>query len=153
MLLLYLKEPTQTRTGTIFTFHYASTLSNSGIVNTSLPSAFTFHYASTLSSFSENADPVTLNLHSTMLLLYRRGARLIIYIPLCFYFIRADRAACDDYHKFTFHYASTLSRSSFMHISQRHNLHSTMLLLYPERSTAGTWRGSDLHSTMLLLYH
>ena len=76
---------------------------------------FTFHYASTLSQYSRCVQVMELNLHSTMLLLYRRKEQRNktskhIYIPLCFYFIRPCQTwsgcACSD-------------------------LHSTMLLLYP----------------------
>ena len=56
-----------------------------------------------------------LYLHSTMLLLYRgeggkyRG-RGFIYIPLCFYFIWCGEYMTQKWHIFTFHYASTLSQ-------------------------------------------
>ena len=100
---------------------------------------FTFHYASTLSYwiffyrlilyiyiplcfyFIRNGRPhyhmILLNLHSTMLLLYRATplVRILfahIYIPLCFYFIMT----------LTF----TVHPGTFY-------LHSTMLLLYPVR--------------------
>ena len=53
---------------------------------------------------------------------------------------------------FTFHYASTLSDSSFMQSFFQSHLHSTMLLLYlkgwPDH---WNWK-AYLHSTMLLLY-
>ena len=55
-----------------------------------------------------------IHLHSIMLLLYQKGKpywspTLVIYIPLCFYFIR-DRAIIEVLRStFTFHYASTLS--------------------------------------------
>ena len=100
-----------------------------------------------------------LNLHSTMLLLYRlrtfRSNRAFyIYIPLCFYFIDEDGILLRYPAEFTFHYASTLSFSAywfavlgfFIYIPLcfyfirawvdysgkfETNLHSTMLLLYP----------------------
>ena len=78
-----------------------------------------------------------LYLHSTMLLLYRvHGSQsrswLIIYIPLCFYFITCHLLHPVQSFQFTFHYASTLSHhrpsmNDFVHT----HLHSTMLLLYP----------------------
>ena len=76
------------------------------------------------------------NLHSTMLLLYRRwdnyhGRQSNIYIPLCFYFI--------------YHADSDLQESAVY-------LHSTMLLLYPCRMSGGMTAILHLHSTMLLLY-
>ena len=53
---------------------------------------FTFHYASTLSEQAVYDEKKKNNLHSTMLLLYRRRIERRcfqnnIYIPLCFYFI------------------------------------------------------------------
>ena len=76
-----------------------------------------------------------MDLHSTMLLLYRHARagmrwRIYIYIPLCFYFI-AYRDNCPDaYVQFTFHYASTLSYARTPEFADLFNLHSTMLLLY-----------------------
>ena len=55
------------------------------------------------------------DLHSTMLLLYliqwsgRETKGIFIYIPLCFYFISFRRCARWGPPPFTFHYASTLS--------------------------------------------
>ena len=77
------------------------------------------------------------HLHSTMLLLYRYtalppAACSNIYIPLCFYFINGIRLRIQSPVLFTFHYASTLSVQSHHRQSCIHNLHSTMLLLYPE---------------------
>ena len=114
-----------------------------------------------------------------MLLLYQMWAEVkkhshLIYIPLCFYFIRrALRASCSDSERFTFHYASTLSRMSGCMSPNHHNLHSTMLLLYPisrfaseamnriyiplcfyfiELQSIRFLHHIHLHSTMLLLY-
>ena len=58
------------------------------------------------------------DLHSTMLLLYRKNfvtAILLyrIYIPLCFYFIVLWNYFAFIYFWFTFHYASTLSQKRF----------------------------------------
>ena len=121
-------------------------------------SSFTFHYASTLSPMSMVIIRPQCHLHSTMLLLYQREIAVhvdgvIIYIPLCFYFILVRTTQCGDI---------------------RNNLHSTMLLLYPASSARLdavyniyiplcfyfilVWckcqriSCSDLHSTMLLLY-
>ena len=55
---------------------------------------------------------------------------LIIYIPLCFYFIMDDLSEPIRANEFTFHYASTLSTFSFSHFLPLSHLHSTMLLLY-----------------------
>ena len=120
------------------------------------------------------------NLHSTMLLLYPDHPPCaprfdLIYIPLCFYFIRTvylRTAQCNTFTfhyastlsctplsvcitnvKFTFHYASTLSdgrRFRFYH--QSLHLHSTMLLLYLHRTLMWRLWKINLHSTMLLLY-
>ena len=56
---------------------------------------------------------------------------MLIYIPLCFYFIKHAKAILPDVIL---------------------NLHSTMLLLYPMGSAMGIDSGLNLHSTMLLLY-
>ena len=75
-----------------FTFHYASTLSGMHDEIHYKHELFTFHYASTLSCNLIALFADTVNLHSTMLLLYRGLfcrclSKSIIYIPLCFYFI------------------------------------------------------------------
>ena len=60
--------------GYIFTFHYASTLSNSLVGNSALLTLFTFHYASTLSGpIHAEKSQQEIHLHSTMLLLYPAG--------------------------------------------------------------------------------
>ena len=62
-----------------------------------LHGSFTFHYASTLSVPQILDQVLDSHLHSTMLLLYpimtaMRGCpAMLIYIPLCFYFIVSDR--------------------------------------------------------------
>ena len=100
----------------VFTFHYASTLSRIASAIQCCMDSFTFHYASTLShpfcpGMQEKIDlhstmlllypggrirrrEVRANLHSTMLLLYPHSESALslsprIYIPLCFYFIRS----------------------------------------------------------------
>ena len=104
-------------TAKIFTFHYASTLSVIYHMQSKLHTIFTFHYASTLSIKTGYRRRAISNLHSTMLLLYLcpdlgwrewmhlhstmlllylsvlKGCLLviIIYIPLCFYFIEVSR--------------------------------------------------------------
>ena len=120
-----------------FTFHYASTLSRMPCRYRRGRKEFTFHYASTLSPGCSIAVTGVSNLHSTMLLLYRRSGRtgccirfiyiplcfyficasicsvrrrLCIYIPLCFYFILPASSIPPESHQFTFHYASTLSK-------------------------------------------
>ena len=99
---------------------------------------FTFHYASTLSTITVYTEIAYYNLHSTMLLLYRiryfhQFAISSIYIPLCFYFIKLTTKSrsykISNLHStmlllypgttsapstssiFTFHYASTLSKT------------------------------------------
>ena len=99
----------------------------------------------------------TLHLHSTMLLLYPWGDRVVffelrIYIPLCFYFINLGRDYINVVNKFTFHYASTLSLPYAFLILKHRNLHSTMLLLYRIDSHRLGDQFRNLHSTMLLLY-
>ena len=96
MLLLYLQPVYKVERDKItFTFHYASTLSDSFTPGGSTICQFTFHYASTLSDFPS----CTFN------------SDFYIYIPLCFYFIQNRRSSTDVRFKFTFHYASTLSAS------------------------------------------
>ena len=94
------------------------------------------------------------HLHSTMLLLYREsGSRRrmtgqIIYIPLCFYFIENWRSIINDATEFTFHYASTLSICREMPGGSRTDLHSTMLLLYPD-----TVRGTRKDGTIFTFHY
>ena len=83
----------------VFTFHYASTLSLQKGVRGTKYSVFTFHYASTLSACPAPCTRLCADLHSTMLLLYRNWQycatmRYLIYIPLCFYFIDLRLAGC-----------------------------------------------------------
>ena len=117
MLLLYLIPPARPENSIIFTFHYASTLSETEVPKIVDSVIFTFHYASTLSDHAAHLVSVHLgHLHSTMLLLYqiprRYGSgRISIYIPLCFYFISFVKSYNYEDCEFTFHYASTLSRS------------------------------------------
>ena len=121
-----------------------------------------------------------IDLHSTMLLLYHYPETesqfpILIYIPLCFYFIPSwsgQRLSHQNLHStmlllypgpvqnvmllcylFTFHYASTLSRNRKpqMHLNGT-DLHSTMLLLYLLSGQRHPLLVCDLHSTMLLLY-
>ena len=96
-----------------FTFHYASTLCiKTGCII--LITAFTFLYASTLSDTDLTPEQITeLNLHSTMLLLYRKAPE-----------------QTGAWYGFTFHYASTLSACQSRHEMADLHLHSTMLLLY-----------------------
>ena len=156
MLLLYRRGPVDDENGrVVFTFHYASTLSLARVecifsVPIYIPLCFYFILTYIPHSL------VLLHLHSTMLLLYRIRSiypgysyiftfhyastlspqvlickdQLLIYIPLCFYFI---------------YFRSSITRS-------HSNLHSTMLLLYRgcRRSLQGL--RLHLHSTMLLLY-
>ena len=96
---------------------------------------FTFHYASTLSGmFPKQNQPV------------------IIYIPLCFYFICVKRefGIYDD--EFTFHYASTLSAhpSGCPKIDKIYIPLCFYFIQAPLSSVA--CQVSNLHSTMLLLY-
>ena len=142
---------------TRFTFHYASTLSTVASSNGVVTTAFTFHYASTLSHIELYIGDGQINLHSTMLLLYhlltdfwkqvknylhstmlllyRKPGGLVvfrelIYIPLCFYFIKGVSRYICTFSWFTFHYASTLSAGMRLLSQTDFYLHSTMLLLY-----------------------
>ena len=99
---------------TVFTFHYASTLSYRRDSNTDYISVFTFHYASTLSCapsrMSMLSTPFTFHYASTL-----SGVS------------GSDRG---KFKGFTFHYASTLSAAISSAVRSVSNLHSTMLLLY-----------------------
>ena len=140
---------------------------------------FTFHYASTLSEMADVVITLYQDLHSTMLLLYQlvwniEFASPHIYIPLCFYFIRFHEF---NFHLVKFHLHSTMLLLYLYQPSGNsrsiRNLHSTMLLLYLGKEGHGGWITpiyiplcfyfivaelalrsgiTDLHSTMLLLY-
>ena len=69
---------------------------------------------------------------------------IILYIPLCFYYIDYLYAKDKNKLNFTFHYASTISRLSIAVGLHRTTLHSTMLLLYHFHVC--------FHSAMLYLY-
>ena len=99
----------------VFTFHYASTLS---FIESTLMDGyvgFTFHYASTLSEWidlwSHDGDHIYIPLCFYFIPpRIRTGERtFFINIPLCFYFIRKEPASC---------------------LGKGIHLHSTMLLLY-----------------------
>ena len=203
MLLLYLNEiPDLTRTLSIyiplcfyfiyanfssicflivFTFHYASTLSASGLWKCS---GIRYLHSTMLLLYRNPASVATAlmqNLHSTMLLLYLSSRILkletsvtftfhyastlsitgwsayfffLIYIPLCFYFIRAHPESKTMYNHYLHSTMLLLYRfcrdfwKAFMQY-----LHSTMLLLYPAAEQGENYDDPHLHSTMLLLYH
>ena len=97
-----------------FTFHYASTLSMSSLSHWMMGRRFTFHYASTLSIWRLKMEFInewfTFHYASTLSrYFFSTDINCIIYIPLCFYFIRISHIAYAPYLWFTFHYASTLS--------------------------------------------
>ena len=137
MLLLYQKSGLPKSGNITFTFHYASTLSDAAAVGSDRVCTFTFHYASTLSGrrviLLRDRFPIyiplcfyfiwrtkrntaqKINLHSTMLLLYRKGAEHNIQRDTSFTFHYASTLSREEAIKrfvtttFTFHYASTLS--------------------------------------------
>ena len=150
--------PSRTSWVISFTFHYASTLSQcwcKRIQDRSciyIPLCFYF-----IGWCGDERDRCIVNLHSTMLLLYRfslpqQQNSCPIYIPLCFYFIELEKREISSeieftfhyastlssmsrweerrFKKFTFHYASTLSEQKLQLIRQTKYLHSTILLLY-----------------------
>ena len=181
MLLLYPDEVNLYRLATVeFTFHYASTLSRwllhaAVCKHIYIPLCFYFIKPPKGKKFN-----CIYNLHSTMLLLYRktrsrkcapqpiyiplcfyfiicRRSKLlcfhIIYIPLCFYFIASPRLAppwLDHIYIPLCFYFIKTSLPAFLPLLP--NLHSTMLLLYLSRKDRMTSIYSNLHSTMLLLY-
>ena len=143
-----------------FTFHYASTLSATGVEIAENGKVFTFHYASTL---SRNAlDNMRLqiciyiplcfysiltaccfnfiphsHLHSTMLLLYPllSDRNKAFISSFTFHYASTLSQTAEQISlkvsKFTFHYASTLSLLMALSCALVIHLHSTMLLLYP----------------------
>ena len=163
-------------------------------------SIFTFHYASTVSYAGSVYYKRYIHLHSIMLLLYLGFPNsltfsTIIYIPLCFYCIWSDKFPgifytnlhsimlllyhgqpqstdiSDAYlHsimlllypgsgiiksgavRFTFHYASTVSTIWNRLMADLQNLHSIMLLLYRIYFLRRLKDQLHLHSIMLLLY-
>ena len=118
---------------------------------------FTFHYASTLSESKFHKKISIANLHSTMLLLYR-GIRYATISSIRFTFHYASTLSSllmtiwNSIFIFTFHYASTLSMCRYRQGSHGPNLHSTMLLLYLIQDRISRSLRLYLHSTMLLLY-
>ena len=97
-----------------FTFHYASTLSDIDTLFEICSISFTFHYASTLSIILPSILSCTLDLHSTMLLLYH-GLPAALDLQLChlhstmLLLYRGRKTNRKYREQFTFHYASTLS--------------------------------------------
>ena len=100
---------------------------------------------------------------------------MVLYIPLCFYYIPVRHLITIHIFDFTFHYASTISVADARGGENGVTLHSTMLQLYPEPPkdksgcvpklyiplcfyyissgiTATAEPIFTLHSTMLLLY-
>ena len=124
-----------------FTFHYASTLSAVSFIASARESIFTFHYASTLSGITiqlflpyifiyiplcfyfircvlKPENNWRIYLHSIMLLLYRKDSIVDLMcennlhsIMLLLYPSRCTIASLVSI--FTFHYASTLSKTQF----------------------------------------
>ena len=119
MLLLYLNRNLRNLITEQFTFHYASTLSPMPTSRSSPYCPFTFHYASTLSEpvqAAEGAVIIYIPLCFYFIIPLIRPSPLIfpIYIPLCFYFIRIRHLEGEmDRAVFTFHYASTLSDAAW----------------------------------------
>ena len=97
-----------------FTFHYASTISVKNRLSVLTHSAFTFHYASTISNNPRSVATAIKTLHSTMLLLYL-DATIPNIVAIAFTFHYASTIStvpgCTGCSivPFTFHYASTIS--------------------------------------------
>ena len=150
-----------------FTFHYASTLSQTQESQTApylyIYIPLCFYFIQTRRPFQKALSFIYIplcfyfinygqipiwhwqtNLHSIMLLLYlwqTRGRNPIcyIYIPLCFYFIGCRKTELCTADTFTFHYASTLSCRVYPHKLRKTHLHSIMLLLYPAKLALNCW--------------
>ena len=180
MLLLYQVRTGRKRYLISFTFHYASTLSNSPLGNAlNAANKFTFHYASTLSKYRAHSMShgwlFTFHYASTLSEFANQcGKKILIYIPLCFYFIAVvPPMSSAGSGSFTFHYASTLSHVSVLLISciliyiplcfyfiwvtgydindyDKFTFHYASTLSLSERYNIVD--DPHLHSTMLLLY-
>ena len=140
-----------------FTFHYVSTYTRDGSVNSTLSCSFTFHYVSTYTLFAYrleiltrsiyiplcfylyNLFPVSFypstDLHSTMFLLIPIYSPCLfipqqIYIPLCFYLYNLPMWSI---HFLIFNLHSTMFLLILCHVLFPAdiflNLHSTMFLL------------------------
>ena len=136
-----------------FTFHYASTLSPPQIFWQ--PDLSNLHSTMLLLYllFGQAELNSSIYLHSTMLLLYRRpplvDLRLdvLIYIPLCFYFIIASHNFNSRSILFTFHYASTLSRT-------KSKLDTTLVLFtFHYASTLSCAIAYNTHILSLFTFH
>ena len=142
---------------------------------------FTFHYASTLSSCRCYKEfwiriYIPLCFYFIPFIVLDSEKLIFIYIPLCFYFILRFAIVKELMKPFTFHYASTLSgvptsslslsihiyiplcfyfiRIGLLSVAVcKLHLHSTMLLLYRWSRRWKRLNLQNLHSTMLLLYH
>ena len=100
-----------------------------------IPASFTFHYASTLSIMvlifmAASLIYIPLCFYFILRLPSNTRGSVFIYIPLCFYFISNTNMGMMQGFKFTFHYASTLSKTNIVKNMEKDHLHSTMLLLY-----------------------
>ena len=100
-----------------------------------LPTVFTFHYASTLSDNNCNRCKekyiyIPLCFYFILRRIAAKDIDTCIYIPLCFYFIGGKQESASKNTQFTFHYASTLSKPKRIVERSKKNLHSIMLLLY-----------------------
>ena len=121
----------------IFTFHYASTISNLCLSCFSCPVhlyiPLCFYYIKYSSFWYKNFDET---LHSTMLLLYRvsspapgsfvrtlHSTMLLLYPPW-------SRKALDWYYFFTFHYASTISFVKYRVIKIKNLLYIPLCFYY-----------------------
>ena len=98
-----------------FTFHYASTISNPGLKSWYVRLIFTFHYASTIS--------------------INHKIKTVIISPFTFHYASTISPTDIGHYpisiSFTFHYASTISVYGLKLDAHLRPLHSTMLLLYP----------------------
>ena len=101
-----------------FTFHYASTYTNSSITFSLSKAVFTFHYASTYTRPSSSLSSAVFNLHSTMLLLIRvppfHGISIMLdlHSTMLLLIRKVPTPMPNSEAKFTFHYASTYTRHS-----------------------------------------
>ena len=123
------------------------------------PWSFTFHYASTLSQTKGFEEMFEKNLHSTMLLLYLAGFavyesnNLNLHSTMLLLYQENWAYLSIGYHKFTFHYASTLSILSESWEDSLADIYIPLCFYFIKaRWSTSQQRLCNLHSTMLLLY-
>ena len=145
------------RTDSSFTFHYASTLSRSGIPKATglliyIPLCFYFIRPESMERLLQPGIYIPLCFYFIRRFAVVNNRTGFIYIPLCFYFITFRPSSLRLASKFTFHYASTLS------VKTRSGNVGLFVFTFHYASTLSYCNSASrllftyLHSIMLLLY-